>query len=128
MNEEIVRKRILVVDDESDLTLFYRMSLEYHGFEVEAFNDPRKALSNFKADYFDLIILDIKMPSMDGFELFTEIRKRDKKVKVCFLTASELYYKKFRMKEYSALDKSLFIRKPIGNEEMLKEIYRLIKA
>ena len=128
MNEEIVRKRILVVDDESDLTLFYRMSLEYHGFEVEAFNDPRKALSNFKADYFDLIILDIKMPSMYGFELFTEIRKRDKKVKVCFLTASELYYKEFRMKEYSALDKSLFIRKPIGNEEMLKEIYRLIKA
>ena len=128
MNEEIVRKRILVVDDESDLTLFYRMSLEYHGFEVEAFNDPRKALSNFKADYFDLIILDIKMPSMDGFELFTEIRKRDKKVKVCFLTASELYYKEFRMKEYSALDKSLFIHKPIGNEEMLKEINRLIKT
>lgn len=128
MNEEIVRKRILVVDDESDLTLFYRMSLEYHGFEVETFNDPRKALSNFKTDYFDLIILDIKMPSMDGFELFTEIRKRDKKVKVCFLTASELYYKEFRMKEYNALDKSLFIRKPIGNEEMLKEIYRFIKA
>jgi DNA-binding response OmpR family regulator len=128
MNEEIKRKRILVVDDESDLTLFYRMSLEYHGFEVETFNDPRKALSNFKTDYYNLIILDIKMPNMDGFELYTEIRKRDKKAKVCFLTASELYYKEFRMKEYSALDKSLFIRKPIGNEDMLKEIYRFIKA
>src|SRR5262245_36141074 len=128
MNEEIKRKRILVVDDESDLTLFYRMSLEYHGFEVETFNDPRKALSNFKTDYYNMIILDIKMPNMDGFELYTEIRKRDKKAKVCFLTASELYYKEFRMKEYSALDKSLFIRKPIGNEDMLKEIYRLIKA
>jgi DNA-binding response OmpR family regulator len=128
MNEEIKKKRILVVDDESDLTLFYRMSLEYHGFEVETFNDPRKALSNFKTDYYNLIILDIKMPNMDGFELYTEIRKRDKKAKVCFLTASELYYKEFRMKEYSALDKSLFIRKPIGNEDMLKEIYRLIKA
>jgi DNA-binding response OmpR family regulator len=128
MSEEIKRKRILVVDDESDLTLFYRMSLEYHGFEVETFNDPRKALSNFKTDYYDLIILDIKMPNMDGFELYSEIRKRDKKAKVCFLTASELYYKEFRMKEYSALDKSLFIRKPIGNEDMLKEIYRLIKA
>lgn len=125
---KIKRKRILVVDDESDLTLFYRMSLEYHGFEVETFNDPRKALSNFKTDYYNLIILDIKMPNMDGFELYTEIRKRDKKAKVCFLTASELYYKEFRMKEYSALDKSLFIRKPIGNEDMLKEIYRLIKA
>lgn len=128
MNEEIKRKRILVVDDESDLTLFYRMSLEYHGFEVETFNDPSKALSNFKTDYYNLIILDIKMPNMDGFELYTEIRKRDKKAKICFLTASELYYKEFRMKEYSALDKSLFIRKPIGNEDMLKEIYRLIKA
>ncbi len=128
MNKDIKRKRILVVDDESDLTLFYRMSLEYHGFEVETFNDPRKALSNFKTDYYNLIILDIKMPNMDGFELYTEIRKRDKKAKVCFLTASELYYKEFRMKEYSALDKSLFIRKPIGNEDMLKEIYRLIRA
>jgi DNA-binding response OmpR family regulator len=118
----------LVVDDESDLTLFYRMSLEYHGFEVETFNDPRKALSSFRPHYYDLIILDIKMPNMDGFELFTEIRKKDKEVKMCFLTASELYYKEFRMKEYSALDKSLFIRKPIGNEEMLKEIYRLIRA
>jgi DNA-binding response OmpR family regulator len=128
MNKDIKRKRISVVDDESDLTLFYRMSLEYHGFEVETFNDPRKALSNFKTDYYNLIILDIKMPNMDGFELYTEIRKRDKEAKVCFLTASELYYKEFRMKEYSALDKSLFIRKPIGNEDMLKEIYRLIKA
>jgi DNA-binding response OmpR family regulator len=127
MNEEIKRKRIMVVDDESDLTLFYRMSLEYHGFEVETFNDSRDALSNFKTAYYDLIILDIKMPGMDGFELYTEIRKKDKKVEICFLTARELYYKEFRMKEYSALDKSLFIRKPIGNEEMLKEIYRLIK-
>ena len=118
----------MVVDDEPDLTLFYRMSLEYHGFEVETFNDPRNALSNFKTDYYDLIILDIKMPGMDGFELYTEIRKKDMKVKVCFLTASELYYKEFRMKEYSALDKSLFIHKPIGNEEMLKEINRLVKT
>ena len=56
MNEEIKRKRIMVVDDESDLTLFYRLSLEYHGFEVETFNGPRDALSNFKTAYYDLII------------------------------------------------------------------------
>jgi DNA-binding response OmpR family regulator len=127
MDEIIKGKRIMVVDDESDLTLFYRMSLEYHGFEVEAFNDPKKALSNFKPDYYDLIILDIKMPGMDGFELYREIQKIDSKVKVCFLTASELYYKEFRAKEYSALDKDLFIRKPIANEELIKEIDRLIE-
>ncbi|MGH9983265.1 MAG: response regulator [Nitrososphaeraceae archaeon] len=127
MDDGIRGKRIMVVDDEYDLTLFYRMSLEYYGFEVETYNDPRNALSNFKPDYYDLIILDIKMPGMDGFELYKEIKEKDPNVKACFLTASELYYKEFRTREYSALDKELFIRKPIGNEELIKEIKRLIR-
>lgn len=126
MNEKSERNRILVVDDEVDLTLFYRLSLEYHGFEVESFNDSRKALSNFKPNYYDLAILDIKMPNMDGFELYRKIKEIDPNVKVCFLTASELYYQEFREKEYNALDKDLFIRKPIGNDELIKEIKRLI--
>ena len=127
MDDGIRGKRIMVVDDEHDLTLFYRMSLEYHGFEVEAFNDPSQALSNFKTDYYDLIILDIKMPNMDGFELYKEIKEKDPNVRACFLTASELYYKEFRSREYSTLDKDLFIRKPIGNDELIKEIKRLIR-
>lgn len=120
-------KRIMVVDDEHDLTLFYRMSLEYYGFEVETFNESKQALSSFKPDYYDLIILDIKMPDMDGFELYRQIKEKDPNAKTCFLTASELYYKEFRTREYSALDKELFIRKPIGNEELIKEIKRLIR-
>ena len=127
MDDEIRGKRIMVVDDEHDLTLFYRMSLEYHGFEVEAFNDPSQALSNFKTDYYDLIILDIKMPNMDGFELYKEIKEKDPNVRACFLTASELYYKEFRSREYSTLDKELFIHKPIENEELIQEIKRLIR-
>jgi DNA-binding response OmpR family regulator len=127
MNEGLKGKRIMVVDDESDLTLFYKMSLEFHGFEVDAFNDPRKALSNFKPNYYNLVVLDIKMPGMDGFELNNELQKIDDKVNVCFLTASELYYKEFRKEEYSALDKELFIRKPVENEELIKEINRLIR-
>jgi DNA-binding response OmpR family regulator len=127
MDDGIRGKRIMVVDDEHDLTLFYRMSLEYHGFEVEAFNDPNQALSNFKTDYYDLIILDIKMPNMDGFELYKKIKEKDPNVRACFLTASELYYKKFRSREYSTLDKELFIRKPIENEELIQEIKRLIR-
>ena len=126
MNLKIKGKRIMVVDDESDLTLFYRMSLEYHGVEVDTFNDPREALSKYKPDYYDLIVLDIKMPGMDGFELYREIQKIDDKAKVCFLTASEMSYEEFRRKEYSALDKDLFIRKPVENEELIKEINRLI--
>jgi len=63
---------------------------------------------------------------MDGFELYREMQKIDNKANVCFLTASELYYEEFRAKEYNTLDKDLFIHKPIGNEELIKEINRLI--
>ena len=67
------------------------------------------------------------MPNMDGFELYKEIKEKDLTARACFLTASELYYKEFREKEYNTLDKDLFIRKPIGNDELIKEIKRLIE-
>ena len=105
------QKRILAVDDEPDLTMICSLALQYHGFKVDTFNDAQEALSNFKPDYYDLVILDIKMPNMDGFELYDKIKKKDDKVKICFLTASELYYEEFRKKEYSALDKKKSIFK-----------------
>src|SRR5918997_2730846 len=122
------QKKILVVDDEPDLTLLCSLALEYYGFKVETFTDPQKALSNYKPSYYDLVILDITMPKMDGFQLYDEIKKKDQKAKVCFLTASELYYEEFRKKEYNAIDKNLFIRKPIGNEELLIEVNRRISS
>ena len=121
------QQRILVVDDEPDLTKLCSLALEYHGFKVYTSNDPREALSNYKPSYYDLVILDIKMPKMDGFQLYDEIKKKDQKAKVCFLTASELYYEEFRKKEYHALDKNLFIRKPIDNEELVKDVNKLMK-
>ena len=79
------KKKILVVDDETDLTTLFGLVLEYHGFNVDTFNDPQEALSNYKPDYYDLVILDIKMPKMDGFQLHDKIKKKDRKAKVCFL-------------------------------------------
>jgi DNA-binding response OmpR family regulator len=122
------QKKILVVDDEPDLTMLSGLTLEYYGFKVDTFTDSQEALSNYKPDYYDLVILDIKMPKMDGFQLYDEIKKKDPKAKVCFLTASELYYEEFRKREYSAIDKNLFIRKPIENEELLKEVNRRISS
>ena len=121
------QKRILAVDDEPDLTMICSLALQYHGFKVDTFNDSQEALSNFKPDYYDLVILDIKMPKMDGFELYDKIKKKDDKVKICFLTASELYYEEFRKKEYSALDKNLFLKKPIDNDDLLKEVNKVMK-
>ena len=122
------QKKILAVDDEPDLTMLCSLALEYHGFKVDTFNDPQEALSNYKPGYYDLVILDIKMPKMDGFELYDEIKKKDHKARVCFLTASELYYEEFRKREYSAIDRDLFIRKPIDNEELLREVSKIMMS
>ena len=119
--------RILVVDDEPDLTQVSRLALEYHGFKVDSFNDPHLALSKYRPGLYDLVILDIKMPNMDGFELYLEIKKIDTNANFCFLTASEQYYEEFRKKEYYGFDRNLFIRKPIENEELVKKINKMIK-
>ncbi|HKG87539.1 MAG TPA: response regulator [Nitrososphaeraceae archaeon] len=126
--QQQVQKKIFVVDDEPDLIISCSLALEDHEFKVDTFNDHLEALSNYKPDYYDLVILDIKMPKMDGFQLYDEIKKKDHKTKVCFLTASELYYEEFRKKEYCALDRNVFIRKPIANEELLREVDKLMTS
>jgi CheY-like chemotaxis protein len=102
------------------------MVLEEGGYEVDCFTDPLLALKNFEAGFYDLVILDIKMPEMDGFELHRHLKKIDNAIKICFLTASEMYYEEFRKEEYCGLDKDLSLRKPIKNEELIKEIDRMI--
>jgi DNA-binding response OmpR family regulator len=119
--------KILIVDDEPDLTQVSTLALEYHGFKVDSFNDPQEALTKYKPGLYDLVILDIKMPKMGGFELYNEIKKKDNNANVCFLTASELYYEEFRKKDVCVLDRNLFIRKPIENEELVKKITKMIK-
>ena len=88
--------RILLVDDEPDVTLAFKIGLEDNGFEVDAFNDPILALSTFKQGLNSLVLLDIKMPKMNGFELYKEIRKLDVKVKICFMTAFDLETEKLK--------------------------------
>ena len=122
----MANNRILVEDDEPDLTQVSTLALEYYGFKVDSFNGPQEALTKYESGLYDLVILDIKMPKMDGFELHDKIKKKDPKAKVCFLTASKLYYEEFRKKEYCAMDRNLFIRKPIENEELVREIQKMI--
>ena len=85
--------RILVVDDEPDITLTLEVGLETIGlFDVDTFNDPESALKSFKPDFYALVLIDITMPKMDGFQLYESLKKIDPNVKACFLTASEMYY------------------------------------
>ena len=120
------KKRICFVDDEPDIILLCKIVLEEAGYEVDTFSDSILALSKFKPNFYDLIVLDIKMPNMDGFELCKKLKEIDSKIKVCFLTASEMYYETFRKKEYDVIDKDLFLRKPIENEDLIKKVNNII--
>jgi len=82
--------RILVVDDESDICFVLQSVLGENGFVVDSYDDPHIALKKFKADLYNSVILDIKMPDLNGF-VYREIRRLDRKVKVCSLTAGEMY-------------------------------------
>ena len=119
-------KRILIVDDEQDIISVFKMVLEMNDFEVDAYNDPLLALSNFKKNAYDLIILDIRMPDMDGFELYKKIRMVDDKVKVCFMTAFDDYRQEFK-KSFPMLDEiKCFIRKPNAIEDLVNHVATIL--
>jgi DNA-binding response OmpR family regulator len=111
----------MAVDDESDITFMLKFILEQCGFFIDVFNDPGEALINFKAEYYDLILLDIVMPKMNGFELYQEINRIDRNVKVCFLTAYEASYETLRRQFYD-LKPGCLITKPITILDLIKRI------
>jgi two-component system catabolic regulation response regulator CreB/two-component system response regulator ChvI len=86
------RKTILLVDDEPDHCMVYEIVLEDAGYECKSYTDSVKALQEFRPNYYDLVILDIKMPKLDGFALCEKIRELDKTLQIIFITASEVYY------------------------------------
>jgi DNA-binding NtrC family response regulator len=114
------KRRILVVDDESDITFALKKGLENSGmFEVDTFNDPQEALSSFKPDYYDFLLLDIRMPHMSGYNLYDNIKKIDSKVKSCFISAYEINYQALR--EQFPLEMECYA-KPIEINELIRKI------
>jgi CheY-like chemotaxis protein len=123
------KRKILVVDDEPDNASVFTMSLEDGGFEVDTFTDPLLSLSTFNAGKkYDLLIVDIKMPNMNGFDLYDAVRKVDNKVKACFLTAfGEGYTEEFGRRFPSSLFSDIsFIRKPISMDDLVKKVNEVI--
>ena len=104
-------KKVLFVDDETDIADVVKQGLELQGIQVDAFNDPQKALDHFKPGAYEMVILDVRMPRMNGFQLYREIMKRDDKAKVLFVTAFEESPEEFR-KAFPELDTHRFLKKP----------------
>jgi DNA-binding response OmpR family regulator len=121
------KNRILIVDDEDDINLLFKMVLEDNGYKVDTFNDPLEALRNFTAGSYDLLLLDMVMPNMNGFELYQKMRMLDHKAKICLLTASGINHEEFKKRAASIAGiendiENCFFIKPIENEELIKKV------
>ncbi|MEJ7641101.1 MAG: response regulator [Candidatus Nitrosocosmicus sp.] len=117
------RYRILLVDDDPDITFSFKIGLEDNDFAVDAFNDPLLALSSFKAGFYNMAIFDIKMPKMNGFELSGEIRKLDDKVRISFISAFDIYKDNLKAEAPTLFEeKPLIMRKPISIDDFVLRI------
>jgi len=116
-----LNQKILIVDDEPDITLSFKMILENNGFKVDVYNDPVEALNSFTVSSYDLLLLDIRMPKMDGFQLYDELRKKDENIKVIFITAFDINYEALR-KMYPHLKIESFVRKPVDSEHLISAV------
>ena len=120
--------RVMIVDDEQDITTIFKIGLEKNEFIVTTFNDPMEALSKFRPGQYDLLILDIRMPGMNGFQLYQKIRDVDNKVKVCFLTAFDEYRGEFKATFPSLSDVKCYLKKPITIQDLIKRLVDLANS
>jgi DNA-binding response OmpR family regulator len=113
-----------MVDDEPDVNLAIKAALEENGFfQVDTFNDAKSALVTFKPDLYDLALLDIKMPGMGGFQLYRKLREMDKKLKICFLTATELmYFGDIDSDVINDLGTDCFVSKPVDTKNLMNRL------
>ncbi len=129
LNNQTKRNRILLVDDDPDICTVYQMVLEDAGYKCISYNDSVRAMQEFVPNYFDLILLDIKMPVLNGFELCEKIKEADKSIGIIFITASQEFYKKVREERYPEpinYDNIRYVQKPITNEELLKIVNKVL--
>lgn len=119
---------ILIVDDEEDIAELLQRTLKRRGYQVTAYNDPSKALEEFRAGRFDLALLDIRMPGMNGYELLKSMKSLDKKLKCCFLTAFEVHEDDFSENDMPANSVDCFIKKPVHLAEFTKKISSLLEG
>jgi DNA-binding response OmpR family regulator len=118
-------RRVLIVDDQVEITDALQEGLERRGFEVDAFNDPRAALAEFKPSTYGISILDIRMPTMNGFELYREMRKIDGKANVCFLTAFDVHKDEFE-RLFPDVKAKAFLTKPVTIESLTARLNELL--
>jgi CheY-like chemotaxis protein len=122
-------KRILLVDDDPDITLTFKMGLEEENetsgnkvvLQVFSYNNPLLALAEFKTNFYDLLLIDINMPKMNGFEFSEKILELDLNVRICYISAGEMNIGALS-EQYKSLSIGCFIKKPIAIENLVRKV------
>lgn len=129
LSSSIKAKKILIIDDEPSVTLTFKTVLQGSGFKdnVDVYNDPLEALSNFKPGFYDMLLLDVLMPKMNGFELYEKVRELDDTIKVCFMTSYDVYYMSLR-ELFPTVEVDSFIQKPIGADDLVNRIKQELQS
>ena len=115
------RNKILLVDNEADVIITFKAILQEAGFIVNTYEDPLIALSNFIPRFYDLVILDIGMPKMNGIELSRQLLELDSNVKICFITAGEANIEVLG-ELYPSRAIGCFINKPVTIDQLVKRV------
>lgn len=121
--------KILVVDDEQDIVFTLKTILTEAGFSVDAFTDPSVAFEMFRPEKYELIILDIRMPGLNGFELYMKLLEQDNSIKVLFLTAVNEFsmYAKFKSSVSPMSGKRYYLQKPVDLTKLLQRVDDMVR-
>ena len=120
-NNRTLSKTVLIIDDDPDVTTVFGLGLQDEGFDVYTYNDPLDALSQFRPNFYDLLLIDINMPKMNGIDLSRQILELDTNVKICFVTAGEANIEVLR-ELYPTRSIGCYIKKPVTIENLVRRI------
>ena len=121
VEQKKLSKVILIIDDDPDMTSIFSLGLQDEGFEVYTHNDPLEVLSQFRPNFYDLLLIDINMPKINGIDLSRQILKLDSNVKICFITAGEANIEVLR-ELYPTRDIGCFIKKPVTIDQLVRRV------
>jgi DNA-binding response OmpR family regulator len=114
----------MIIDDDIDITNLFSIFLEYNGYIVDAYTNPLEAFNNFRKNSHDLIILDLKMPKMDGMTIYHKIKEIDDKVLIC-LTTADINYIQQLQKGIIDIEK-IVLYKPVLLKDLKNKIDSLL--
>ncbi len=114
----------MIIDDDPDINNLFKLYLEHDNYKIDAYTNPLDALYYFKKDEYDLILLDLKMPQIDGIAMFQVLKNKDENVTICLITADISYLE--QLKETIPNIEKYVIHKPVLLRNLKDKVNQLV--